>query len=239
MRAHIRTFHHTPMNVDPVSNHRHAALRHRMPAGPAVAGLLMLALVLLATSGVFAALNARASATESVSSGTLNLKLHPDTGAGFSTFAPKMAPGDTDNVYVDLTNTGTLATVAGMRLWVGAVPATALTNGTAPGEGLTVRLTRCSVAWSMATGTCPGATTALLATTRLSTMNTLATARALANVPALAAGGSVAHVQVSLGMVATERSVNGVPPVRTVQAQSTALTYTFIELQRMGIATRH
>jgi|GEM_PF-607411 len=227
------------MNVDPVSSRRHAVPRRRRPAGPAVAGLLVVALVLLAPSGVFAALNARASATGSVASGTLDLVLHADTGAGFSSVAPKMAPGDADNVYVDLTNSGTLATVAGMRLWVGAVPATALTDGTAPGEGLTVRLARCSVAWSMATGTCPGATTPLLATTRLSTMNTLATARALANVPALAAGGSVAHVQVSLGLVATERSVNGVPPVRTVQARSTVLTFTFIELQRTGMATRH
>ena len=202
-------------------------------------GLLLLTFGLLTTSGVYASLSAQATGTETVTSGTLNLALSADTGAGFSAFAAKMAPGDTDNIYVNLTNTGTLSTAAGMRLWVSAVPASPLSNGVAPGEGLTVRLTKCSLAWTMASGTCSGATTVLLAARQMSTMNSLATARALAGIPAMAAGGGVAHVQISLGLVGTEKSVNGTPPVRTIQANAATLTYSFIEQQRVGIATEH
>jgi hypothetical protein len=69
-------------------------------------------------------------------------------------------------------------------------------------------------------------------------MNTAGTAVALSNVPALAAAtGRVAHVQVSLGLVAAETSVNGVAPTATVQGLSTTLAYTFTEQQRVGAAT--
>ena len=125
-----------------------------------------------------------------------------------------------------------------MTLWVAGAPANALTNGTAPGEGLTVTATQCSVAWTLATGVCSGSTTPILASTQISTMNTAGTAVNLSNIPALvAATGQVAHVQVSLGLVATETSTNGVSPSPTVQGLSTTLTYTFTEQQRTGIAT--
>jgi len=217
----------------------HSSRHNGRPVRAAVIGLVFLILALLVTPGVYAALSARSTGTETVSSGTLDLALSADTGAGFSAFTSKMAPGDTDNVYVNLTNTGTLASAKGMRLWVASVPASALSNGSAAGEGLTVQLTECSVAWTLATGTCSGTTTSLLATRLLDTMDTLATARALKNIPALAAGGGVDHVQVSLGLVGTEKSVNGTPPAKTIQGLSAALTYTFIEQQRTGIATQH
>jgi hypothetical protein len=192
----------------------------------------------VATTGVYAALSAQAVATDSVSSGTLNLVQAADVGVGFSAFLGKMAPGDQHNVYVNLSNTGSLASVAGMRLWIGAVPASTLTNGVAVGEGLTARITSCSLPWTLATGVCPGTITVLLAATPASTMNTAATARALANVPALAATtGKVAHVQVSLGMVGTEKSINGVPPVRTIQGLASNLTFSFTVQQRLGIKT--
>jgi hypothetical protein len=217
----------------------HSSRHEDRPARATVVGLVFLILAVLVTPGVYAALSARSTGTETVSSGTLDLALSADTGAGFSAFTSKMAPGDTDNVYVNLTNTGTLASAKGMRLWVASVPASALSNGSAAGEGLTIQLTECSVAWTLATGTCSGTTTSLLATRLLDTMDTLATARALKNIPALAAGGGVDHVQVSLGLVGTEKSVNGTPPANTIQGQSASLTYTFIEQQRTGIATQH
>ncbi len=149
-----------------------------------------------------------------------------------------MAPGDTDNVYVNLSNTGTLATAAGMTLWVAGTPANALTNGTAPSEGLTVTATECSVAWTLATGVCSGSTMPILAAAQISTMNTAGTAVSLSGIPSLAAAtGQVAHVQVSLGLVATETSTNGVAPTPTVQGLSTTLAYTFTEQQRTGVAT--
>jgi len=146
-----------------------------------------------------------------------------------------MAPGDTDNVYVNMNNTGTLASAAGMTLAVAGAPANALTNGAVAGEGLTVTATQCSVAWTLATGACSGTATTVLATTQVSA---LATPTALSGIPALiAATGQVAHVQVSLGLVATETSTNGVAPGSTVQGLSTTLTYTFTEQQRTGVAT--
>ena len=201
-------------------------------------GLVSVIAALFAVTGIYAALSARAVGTESVSSGALNLVQSADVGVGFSAFVGKMAPGDQHNVYVNLSNTGSLATVAGMRLWIGEVPVTTLTNGVAVGEGLTARISSCSVPWTLATGFCPGATTVLLAATAVSSMNSAATARALANVPALAAAiGKVAHVQVSLGLVGTEKSVNGVPPVRTIQGQASTLTFSFTVQQRLGIKT--
>jgi len=210
----------------------------RRPGRAMAAGIFAVAVGLLTTAGVYAALSGVATGSESVSSGTLNLTLSADVGVGFSNFVGKMAPGDTNNVYVNLNNTGTLATAAGMTLWVAGNPVNALTNGSAPGEGLTVTATKCSVAWTLATGVCSGATTPILATAQINTFNTAGTAVSLLNVPALAASvGQVAHVQVSLGLVGTETSVNGVTPSPTIQGLSTTLTYTFTEQQRSGIAT--
>jgi len=220
-----------------VSSHRHTRTETRSRRRAVVAGLFAMSVGLLTTAGIYAALSGVATGSEAVTSGTLNLTLSADVGAGFSNFVGKMAPGDTNNVYVNLNNTGTLATVAGMTLWVAGSPVNALTNGTAPGEGLTVTATQCSVAWTLATGVCSGSTTPILATAQISTFNTSGTAVNLLNIPALAAGGQVAHLQVSLGLVATEVSTNGVAPSPTIQGLSTTLTYTFTEQQRAGIAT--
>jgi len=218
-----------------MTNHHHTPKKERSYGKIAVAGLLTTSVGLLATAGVYAGLSATATGAESVTSGTLNLTLSPDVGAGFSNFVAKMAPGDTDNVYVNLNNTGTLASAAGMTLGVTGLPSTALTNGSVVGEGLNVTATQCSVAWTLATGVCSGATTPILATTVVSAMGA---GVALSNIPALvAATGQVAHVQVSLGLVATETSVNGVPPAATIQGLTTTLTYTFTEQQRTGVAT--
>ena len=215
--------------------HRHAAPKRRHYGKIAVAGLLTTSVGLLAAAGVYAGLSATATGAESISSGSLNLTLSPDVGVGFSNFTNKMAPGDTDNVYVNLNNTGTLASAAGMTLAVAGTPSNALTNGSVAGEGLTVAATECSVAWTLATGVCPGVTTPILATTQVSG---LASPAALSNIPELAAAtGKVAHVQVSLGLVANETSTNGVAPAATVQGLSTTLTYTFTEQQRTGQAT--
>jgi hypothetical protein len=212
--------------------------RERRPGAMIVIGLVPLAAALVATTGVYAALSAQAVATDSVSSGTLNLVQAADGGVGFSIFVGTMAPADQHNVYVNLSNTGSLATATGMRLWIGAVPATTLTNGVAVGEGLTVRISSCSVPWTLATGVCSGLATVHLAATAVSTLNTAATARALANVPALAATtGKVGHVQVTLGLVGTEKSVNGVPPVPTVQGLASTLTFSFTVQQRLGTKT--
>jgi hypothetical protein len=220
-----------------VSKHSHTSPKEGKGYGKiAVAGLLATSVGLLATAGVYAGLSATATGSESVSSGTLNMTLTADgTSSGFSTFTPKMAPGDTDNVYVNVNNTGTLATASGMTLAVAGSPLNALTNGSVAGEGLTLTATQCSVAWTVATGVCSGTTTSILANTQLSA---LATATALSNVPSLVAStGQLAHVQFSLGLVGTETSTNGVAPGSTIQGLTAALTFTFTELQRTGVVT--
>jgi hypothetical protein len=202
------------------------------------AAVFALAVALFTASAVYAGLTAVATGTESVTSGTLNLQLQKgDQGAGLpNTFVPPMAPGDVDNVYVNLSNTGTLASAQGMTLWVAGAPANALTNGSVAGEGLTVAITQCSVAW--AAGACGGATTTILASTPISTMNTAGTAVSLSNVPALAAASTLAHLQVSLSLAGTETSVNGVPPAQTIQGLGpVTLTYTFTEQQRTPLTS--
>ena len=203
-----------------------------------LAAVFAVAVALFTASAVYAGLTAKATGTEQVSSGTLNLTLSADTNSvGFSNFAAKMAPGDVDNVAVNLNNTGTLASLAGMTLWVAGSPVNALTDGTAAGEGLAVTITQCSVAWS-AGGACSGSTTSILAQTNVSAMNSSGSAVALSNIPALvAATGQVAHLQVSLTLVGTETSTNGVAPNPTVQGLTTTLTYTFTEQQRAPITT--
>ncbi len=200
-----------------------------------VSGLLLASIGLLAGAGVYAGLSATATGAEGVSSGTLDLTLSKDVGVGFSSFAGKLAPGDTDNVFVDLNNTGTLASAAGMTLTVTGAPSSSLVDGSIPGEGLTVSATRCPIAWNLATGACTRATTTILAPTPVSGM---ASGTALSNIPALAAAtGKVAHVRITVGMTANETSVNGVTPVPSVQGLTAALKFLFTERQRTGIAT--
>ncbi len=218
-----------------MTRYRHAAPTTRHPVRTLGVGLVAVSTALLTATGVYAGLSATATGAESVTAGALDLTLSPDVGAGFSNFAGAMAPGDTDNVYVTLKNTGSLASAAGMTLKVAGAPVNALTNGSIAGEGLSVALTQCSVAWTLATGTCSGTTTTLLASTAAST---LGTATALSGVPALAATtGQVAHVRVSLTLAATETSTNGVAPGSSVQGLTTTLTYSFTEVQRTGTTT--
>ena len=199
-----------------------------------VSGLLAAALSLLVGTAVYAGLSATTTGVGSVTTGTLDLTLTPDAGAGFSSFVAALAPGDTDNVFVDLHNTGTLASAAGMTLAVTGSPATGLTDGSVPGESLTVTLTKCISAWKVETGRCRGRQTTILATTAVSGMSG---GVALSHVRALAASkGKVAHLRVSLGLVATETSTNGTLPSGTVQGLHTTLTYAFTEQQRAAVA---
>ena len=161
-----------------------------------------------------------------------------DRGAGLpSTFAGLMAPGDVDNVYVNLNNTGTLDSAAGMTLWVAGSPLNALTDGSSLGEGLVVTISQCSVAW--AGGACGGSTTPILNARMVDTMNTSGSAVGLLNIPAMAAStGQVAHLRVALSLLGTENSVNAVTPVPSIQGLGpVTLTYTFTEQQRVPVTT--
>ena len=195
--------------------------------------LLMLSLT---SAGVYAGLNAAATGTSAVTSGTLLMKLAADgTSGGLPETISAMAPGDVYNVYVQLQNTGTLASAAGMTLGASANPSNALTNGSIAGEGLSVAINQCSVAWTNATGNCGGVETAVLASTTLSSV--VSSPASLSNIASLVASTGVAHLQFSVNLAGTETSTNGNLPASTIQGLSTTVTWTFTEQQRTATTT--
>jgi spore coat-associated protein N len=189
----------------------------------------------LVSSSVFASLTATASNTSggSIETGTLKLTQAASgvsgiTG-GFSTAISNVAPGDTVNRYIDLTNGGTLDGDV-LTLAIAASPSNALTtNGTA---GLQVTIKECAVAWTSAGVCTPGATTVLASSSLLS----LATAKTLA-VSSLAAS-AVNHLQFSINLPAgSEVTNNGTLPAGTVQGLTTAVTWNFLETLRTNTIT--
>jgi hypothetical protein len=192
------------------------------------------AVLALTGSSVYAQLSAVATSTSSVTTGTLKLVLAADgTSAGLPETINNMAPGDVYNVYVNLDNTGTLASAAGMTLGAAASPSNVLTTDATRGLALTI--TQCSVAWS-GSGTCSGSTTSILASTPLASFGSPVS---LSNVPALAAStGALAHLQFSLALPsASETTTNGTLPANTIQGLSTTVTWTFTETQRAATTT--
>lgn len=194
--------------------------------------------VALVSSSVFASLTATASNTSggSVTSGTLKLTQAASgvsgiTG-GFTTAIANMAPGDTVNRYIDLTNGGTLDGSA-LTLGIAATPSNVLT--TDGSNGLQVTINQCSVAYTNA-GTCSGVTTsgAMASSSALS----LATAKNVALAAGSYSAGAVDHLQIVLSLPAGSEVVNnGTLPGGTVQGLTTAVTWTFTEALRTNTTT--
>ena len=149
-----------------------------------------------------------------------------------------MAPGDVDNVAVNLNNTGTLASLAGMTLWVAGSPVNAadrrhrrrrgpgrhhhpVLGGLERGRHVR-RLDHLD----------PGPDHGRDHEQRRARPWRCRTSPRLA-----ASTGQVAHLQVSLTLIGTETSTNGVAPSPTVQGLTTTLTYTFTEQQRAAVTT--
>lgn len=179
-------------------------------------------------AGVYAALNANAFNTspQSVSSGTLKLVLS-DNGNGFSTSISGMAPGDTFNRYVDLTNSGTLD---GKNITFKAVDSSNTTLSTDATKGLQITIKQCSTSWTASTGVCTssGTVTTLLSQTALANLGS-ATSLIAGSITA----GNVYHLQVGIALPdATETTSNGTLPVGTIQGLTANVTYTFAETQR-------
>lgn len=180
---------------------------------------------------VFALLTATAYNTtpRTVSSATLRLTL-ANRGVGFGTNITNMAPTDTVNRYVTLTNNGTLAAI-NQTLTITATGTTLLTTNAV--KGLQASITKCSVAWTNATGVCAGTTTVILASTPLSTL--IGTPITLQ--PTVAAANAL-QLRFSLTLPnQTETTTNNVLPVGTIQGLSTTVTWTFNETQRAGTTT--
>lgn len=193
----------------------------------------------LVSSSVFASLTATASNTSggSVQTGTLSLTQASATApasGGFTTAITGMAPGDTVNRYIDLTNGGSI-NAGGMTLGIAASPSNVLTtNGT---TGLQVVVDECSIAWSTVTpGVCSGTTTHNLLSTPAATLTTPQTFTP----STLTASATPLHLKISISLPAgSEITVNGVSNagVNTVQGLTTALTWTFTETERTATTT--
>src|ERR1019366_2503317 len=127
------------------------------------------------------------TAAQSVTTGSLKLTQLPSgvagLTAGFVTAVTSVAPGDTINRYVDITNGGTLSGQT-MTLSVADSAATALT--TSAGNGLQVTVKECTVAYTTVTGACSGVESTVLAAT---SANALLVAQSITFANAFAAGG--------------------------------------------------
>jgi hypothetical protein len=203
-----------------------------------LAGLFALAVALFTASAVYAGLQAQATGTETVQSGTLSLVVGPDSpSAGFTSSFPLMAPGDTHNVVVNVTNNGTLDNGGVVTMAVAGSSDANSTLVNSLTEGLSVAVQQCSVAWVYpspnTTPTCSGSITTLVANTMVSQLG------GGVSLPgsSLAAGGAIDHLLVSVGEAGTETTLNGVVPTPGIQGHNAQLTFTFTEQQRAGILT--
>lgn len=195
--------------------------------------------VLLVTGfGVWASLNATASATQAVSDGTLSLT-GAANGTGFTTGINNMAPGDTVDRYYTLTNGGTLT---GKNLVVKVTPtAITPTSGNVltsdATKGLQLTINSCSTAWSTSGNCASGSTQSVVLPTTAVAASALQNGIALNNVAALAAAGQVYLQVVTTLPNQTETTVDGAFPTGTVQGSSASLAYLFTETQRDATTT--
>ena len=209
------------------------ASRRITPARVALASAVAVVGVSLTGMAVFAGLNAVATNTtaQSVASGTMSLTLAAGSGsAGFSTGISGLAPGDTVDRYVDLTNGGT---IAGTALTLGASDSSATTLSTDATKGLHVTVTQCTTAW--VSGTCGDQSPAVLAdSVPLATLTSTPTTL----VSGAIAAGAVLHLQVAVQLPdITETVTNGQLPTGTIQGKSASITWTFTEQQRTAATT--
>jgi spore coat-associated protein N len=194
-----------------------------------IVGFVLVGSISLISSAVFSALSASAfnASAQPISSGTLSLT-YADVGAGFGTAITGIAPGDTVNRFIALTNGGTLAG-KDLTLRISAAASNILTTDAA--KGLQMSVTGCTVPWTPATGVCSGTTVALLGSTPAPTL--IATPQTL--VSAVSAGETL-NLRIGISLPdATETTTNGVPPVGTVQGLTANITWTFNEVQRTAL----
>jgi predicted ribosomally synthesized peptide with SipW-like signal peptide len=185
-----------------------------LSAAGAVAGL-----------GTFASFTSSTSASQSVSSGTVVVALGA-TGASTNRLtvnATGIAPGDTIQRSVDLSNTGSID-FGSVTLTTSASPTSLLdTDAT---NGLQMAIDRCSTAWTEAgtapayTYTCSGTTSSVLATRAV-----IGTSLALSNLGSITAGATD-----KLRVTLTLPSAAG----NSFQNLSSTISYAFTATQRAG-----
>lgn len=196
----------------------------RISAGPLLATVGLLGVTAAVVGGVaFATFTSTTSVDQNVGSGNVAFASLTPSGAGqrLSVAATDIAPGDTIQRAVTLTNTGTIdMDSSAVRLTTNAVTSSLLNSGA---NGLTMIIDRCSVAWTESalpyTYTCGGTTTSVLAASPVIVANT-----ALSNINT--APSTANHLRVTLTLPTAADN--------TYQNQSSVISYAFAGTQRAG-----
>lgn len=193
----------------------------------------------LISSSVFAALTASATNTSggSVTSGTLKLTQAPSgqTGitGGFVTAISNIAPSDTINRFIILSNPGTLNSSAMTLGATGSQSNTLVTDGT---KGLKVAVYQCSSAYN-GSGQCIEDETEVLSQRSILSLATPAT---LTLQSGSLNSGATTHLRISISLPTnSEVTTNGDLPEGTVQGLTNAITWTFTQTQRIGTTTNN
>lgn len=199
----------------------------RIAAGTIIAGSLLV----ITGTNILAGLNATATATQNNSAGTLSLTT-ANNGVGFSQAITNLAPGDTVNRYVTLTNGGSLdAQQLGLSI-AATGTSTLITDGVSPSttKALTITVNSCTGGtWNPTTGVCSGTTNTEVATTTLSAMNSTKVFAISSSIASLA----TANLQIQVKLPdQNETTANGVAPANTIQNGAVTLNYLFSEAQR-------
>jgi predicted ribosomally synthesized peptide with SipW-like signal peptide len=179
----------------------------------------------LAGAGTWATFTSAANADQSVSTGTVVIELGaPGTAANRLTVnATAVAPGDTIQRAVNLSNTGSLA-LGSLSLSTAATTSSILDTDTT--DGLQMAIDRCSVAWTES-GTapaynyaCSGTTTSVVASRPVIGANL-----AMSNLT-VTAPGTTDHLRVTVSLPSAAGN--------SFQGKSSTISYTFTATQRAG-----
>lgn len=169
--------------------------------------------------GTFASFTSSTSASQSISSGTVSIALGASGPANrLSVAATNLVPGDTIQRAVDLTSNSS-DPLGSVTLQTSASPSNALTTDS---NGLTVKVDKCSVAWTESaspyTYTCSGTTSSVLASRAV-----IGNALALSNLGSTTQGVTD-HLRVTLTLPSGAGN--------TLQNQSSTISYAFTGTQR-------
>ena len=198
---------------------------------PAVTILVALAFLVVLAAAVRATLFATAEDSTSVATGTLLLTLE-DAGAGLSVPIAGLAPGDTVDRFVDLTNTGTLG-AGDLTVTVASTGSAALIDDGATTRAVTLAIDACTTEWDTEASTCAGTSTSLLPATMLGELRDTPGPLGLSF-----EADEIAHLRLRIGLPdQDETSTNGVLPSPTIQGASADVTLTFRVEQRDAAAS--
>ena len=171
--------------------------------------------------GTFASFTSSTSASQAISSGSVAIALGATGPANRLTVAASgLVPGDTVQRAVDLTSAST-DPLGSVSLQTSGTPNNALLTDA---NGLTVKVDKCSAAWTES-GTAPAYTYTCTGTnTNVLIASAVGNTTSLSGLAALTSGSSTDHLLVTLALPAAATNA--------LQGLSTSITYAFNGTQR-------